>query len=144
MSTTVLSALSNTLPEIQPENPGARLVLFGVRQMGANGLNDAAAAHAFLTAFGKDFRRPLVLLRAMMAEISSTASGPIQIAPWCCPRMTAPEAGLLEILARIRTDPRRARVLLADLLAVREAHGVFATARTLATAFADLNLPLER
>lgn len=138
-----IAALGHTLPRLQPEDPGARLLLFGIRQMGAGGLHDAAAAHAFVTAFGRDFRRPLILLRSLMAEMSTASAGPIQIAPWCCARMTAAESVTLESIARAPHDPARAHLLLADLLGVRQADGVLATAHALANAFADLGLPLE-
>lgn len=138
----VSTALSTALPALQPEDAGARLFLFGVRQMGSNGLHDACAAHAFVTAFGKDFQRPLVLLRALMQEMSAMSAGPIQIAPWCCARMTGAEAALLEVLGRVRTNPQSAAVLLADMLGIRDATGVLVTAHALANAFADLALPL--
>jgi hypothetical protein len=140
---TVSSTLTIALPKLQPEDPGARLLLFGVRQMGAHGLHDACTAHAFVTAFGKGFQRPLVLLRALMQEMSAIASGPVQIAPWCCPRMTGAEAMLLDVLGRVRTNPYGASVLLADMLGVRDASGVLVTAHALANSFADLALPLD-
>jgi hypothetical protein len=139
---TVITAFSATLPTLQPEDPGARLLLFGIRQMGMHGLHDACTGHAFVTAFGKGFQRPLVLLRALMQEMSAIASGPIQIAPWCCPRMTGAEAALLQAIARVGTRPQSAAMLLSDLLGVRDASGVLVTAHALANAFADLGLPL--
>ncbi len=140
---TAIATLGLALPRLQPDDPGARLLLFGIRQMGAGGLHDAAAAHAFVTAFGRDFRRPLILLRSLMAEMSTASAGPIQIAPWCCARMTAAESATIEIIARVTHDIPRARVLLADLLGVRQVDGVLATAHALANAFTDLGLPLE-
>ena len=137
-------ALTTALPALQPRDPGARLLLFGVRQMGMHGINDACAANAFVTAFGKGFRRPLVLLRALMREMAQASAGPIQIAPWCCPRMTKAEATLLAVLAGAPANPRAAGLLLNDLLGARDASGVLATARALANAFADLGLPLDR
>jgi hypothetical protein len=131
-----------SLPALQPDDAGARLLLFGVRQMGMHGLADACAANAFVTAFGKGFQRPLVLLRALMAEMAETSAGPIQIAPWCCPRMTASEAMLLTVLGRVREQPEVAALLLRDLLGVREANGTLATAHALSNAFADMGLPL--
>jgi hypothetical protein len=136
--------LAAALPALQPEDAGARLLLFGIRQMGAHGLHDACAAHAFVTAFGREFQRPLVLLRALMAEMSTAASGPIQIAPWCCPRMTRAEATLLQVVGRAHTNPAGASLLLADLLGVREADGITAVAQALSAAFADLALPLDQ
>lgn len=134
--------IGHALPRIQPEDPGARLLLFGIRQMGANGLHDAAAAHAFVTGFGKDFRRPLLILRALMAEMSAASSGPIQIAPWCCGRMTAAEGALLDVIATVPCDPERGRLILADLLGIRRVDGVLATTHALSNAFADAGLPL--
>lgn len=141
--TTALDKFGHALPRIQPEEAGARLILFGIRQIGAGGLHDAATAHAFVTAFGKGFRRPLLLLRTMMAEMSVAASGPIQIAPWCFPRMTPAEGTLLDILALSHSNPLRCRLLLADLLGARQVDAILATATALATSFADMGLPLE-
>lgn len=140
---TLSPALTAELPAIQPEDPAARLVLFGFRQMATHGLADACAAHAFVTAFGKGFRRPLVLLRAFVAEISGTSANPIRIAPWCCPRMTAAEAALIEVLRDAPANPARTGLLLRDLLGTRDADGVAATAGALAIAFAELGLPIE-
>jgi len=136
-------SLGNALPRVQPEDPAARLLLFGVRQLGAHGLNDAATAHAFITAFGKEFRRPLLLLRTLMAEMSAASSGPIQIAPWCCARMTASEGALIEVVASVERDSERARLLLGDLLGIRRVDGMLATAHALANAFADAGMPVE-
>lgn len=135
--------LGNLLPRLQPEDPAARLLLFGIRQLGAHGLGDAAAAHAFITAFGKGFRRPLLLLRTLMAEMSAASAGPIQIAPWCCARMTASEGGLIEVIASVERDCERARLLLSDLLGIRRVDSVLATAQALANAFADAGMPVE-
>ncbi|RYY36305.1 MAG: hypothetical protein EOP59_14660 [Sphingomonadales bacterium] len=139
----VSNTLATALPALQPDDAGARLLLFGVRQMGMHGLHDACVAHAFVTAFGKDFQRPLILLRALMQEMSALSAGPILIAPWCCPRMTGAEAALLDVMGRVRTNPQAAAMLLADMLGVRDATGVLVTAHALSNAFADLALPLD-
>lgn len=137
------ATLADALPELQPEDAGARLLLFGVRQMGRHGVDDACAAHAFVTAFGKDFRRPLVLLRALMTEMARASTTPIPIAPWCCARMTGTEAALLAVLGHARSNPATAGYLLADMLGVRQASSVLATATALSNAFADLGLTLD-
>lgn len=137
------SPLATALPITQPDDPAARLFLFALRQMGAHGLADACAAHAFVTAFGKGFQRPLILLRTLVAELSAASVRPISIAPWCCPRMTPAEAALLDVLGRARTNPDAAGLLLGDLLGIRDAGGILATAHALANAFADMGLPLE-
>lgn len=138
-----VTSIIRALPRLQPEDPAARLLLFGIRQLGGHGLSDAAAAHAFITAFGTGFRRPLLLLRALMTELSATSTGPIQIAPWCCARMTASEGALLDIIACVEREHDRAALLLADLLGTRHIDGVLATTHALANAFADAGMPVE-
>ncbi len=135
--------IGHALPRHQPSDSSARLLLFGIRQLGVHGLSDAAAAHAFVTAFGKGFRRPLLLLRTLLAEISATSAGPIPIAPWCCTRMTASEGALIDVIACVERDSERARLLLSDLLGIRRVDSVLATAHALANAFADAGMPVE-
>lgn len=135
--------LAATLSARQPEDPAARLLLFTVRQMGMHGLDDACAAHAMVTAFGRNFRRPLVLTRALMTEMARVATRPIPIAPWCCPRMTGTEAMLLAILGHAGTRPEKARLLLADMLGVRDAGEILSLVEAVAAAFADNGLPLD-
>ncbi len=130
------------LPRPQPDDPAQRLLLFAFRQMGAHGLEDAAAAHAFVTAFGKNFRRPLILLRTLMLELSAAAQSPLQIAPWCCGRMTGCEAALVAAIGKTLENEAAAHLLLADTLGTRNASGPLATATALAIAFADLGMPL--
>lgn len=127
---------------VASDDPAARLIVFGLRRMGAHGLADANAAHAFMTAFGKDFRRPLILQRTWVAEMSLAATQSIQIAPWCCPRMTPAEATLVEVLARAPHDITGATLLLSDLIGAREASRPIGAGVALASAFADLALPI--
>lgn len=134
-----LSALPHTLPSCA----NARIVLFAIRRMGANGLADARAAHALFTAFGEGFRRPLTLARALMADMAATSSVPIAIAPCCCARMTASEQALLTILTRVEYAPDHALLLMQDLLGHRRVDGVLASAAALAAAFADEGRPIS-
>jgi hypothetical protein len=136
-------ALAEMLPHGRPAQADRLLLLYGIRRTGAQGLHDAATAHAFMTAFGSHFRRPLLLLRALMAEVSKTSASPIQIAPCCCPRMTGGEAALLEVIGSVETQPERADLLLRDLLGVRHAGGTAATAHLLALAFREGGRPLD-
>ncbi|GGB35729.1 hypothetical protein GCM10011380_26400 [Sphingomonas metalli] len=130
------------LPHALPTCPNARLVLFAMRRMGAHGLADARAAHAIFTDFGQSFRRPLVLMRALMSDLAHSAEGTIAIAPCCCARMTPAEAALITILARIETAPDSARFLMADLLGTRRVEGTLMSAAALAAAFADEGRPV--
>lgn len=137
-------SIAQALPYRLPDDENARLALFVIRRMGAFGLADAQAAHAMVVAFGQQFRRPLVLLRTVMAEIAATASGSITIAPGCCCRMTRAEAAVLEALARAETEPEAARLMLGDLLGNRRVDGVLASVGAVAAAFADAGRPIAR
>lgn len=130
------------LPHALPECPNARVLLFAMRRMGANGLSDARAAHAMFTMFGEAFRRPLTLMRGLMADMAAHAAAAISIAPCCCARMTASEQVLLAILARVEIRPDSARLLMQDLLGQRHVDGVLASAAAVATAFADEGRPV--
>ncbi|HVJ00092.1 MAG TPA: DUF6628 family protein [Sphingomonas sp.] len=141
---TSTETIAHALPHALPDDPDVRLVLFAIRRLGAQGLNDACAAHAFVTAFGEGFRRPLVLMRAFMLDVASAAAQPISIAPCCCQRTTASEAALLDVLARAETNPEKARLLLADQLGTRAVDGVLASAAAVAAAFADAGRPILR
>lgn len=134
--------VGHAVPHVMPDCPNARLALFAMRRMGAHGLSDAPASNAMLNGFGLDFRRPLILLRALMADVSGSANGRIAIAPCCCTRMTAAENALLTVLARIETAPGMARLLLADLLGIRRVDGVLTSAAAVAAAFADAGRPI--
>ena len=142
MTVTPAPAPTQMLPHAMPACPSGRLALFAIRRIGAHGLADAHAAYAMLNGFGEGFRRPLVLMRALMADLATTANGPIAIAPCCCMRMTAAEGAVLTVLARAETTPEAARLLLADLLGIRRIDGVLASATALAAAFADAGRPI--
>lgn len=137
-----LAALAHPLPHALPDDASARLALFAIRRLGAHGLNDAHAAHAFMTTFGEGFRRPLVLMRAFMQELAASATQPIAIAPCCCPRATPSESALLTVLTRAPSAPCTAWTLLADQLGTRDVGAVLACAEALAAAFADAGRPL--
>lgn len=144
MTANPLSALTlpAALPHLLPEDPNARLLLFAFRRMGAHGLDDAHAAQALIEGFGTDFRRPLTLLRAMMADLAGGATCAIAIAPCCCRRMTHAEQAVLTIVARAEASPATARLLLSDLIGVRQPDGVMASITVVAQAFADAGRPV--
>ena len=62
------------LPRSMPHGYGNRLFLYTMRRMASAGVNDAHAANAMLGAFGRSYRRPLVLMRAMMLEVARCAT----------------------------------------------------------------------
>lgn len=141
-ASTLLASVTTLLPHPLPPCENARIALFTMRRMGAHGLSDARAAHTLFTAFGQGFRRPLVLMRGLMADLAGSAAGTIAIAPCCCPRMTPAESAMLSILARVEIAPESARYLMSDLLGVRRIEGVLTSAAAVAAAFADEGRPV--
>jgi len=109
---------------------------------GAGGIADAHAAHAIFTGFGRGYRRPLVLLRALMAELSRVSSAQLKVAPCCCPRMTSDEAMLVDLIAEAPLRPSEVHQALRDLLHVKACPGALSSAEAVASAFADLGMPL--
>ncbi|RJF94151.1 hypothetical protein D3876_01280 [Sphingomonas cavernae] len=110
--------------------------------MAVAGLDDAHAAHAVFAHFGMSYRRPLVLIRAMMAEIARASQQIVKVAPCCCLRMTPDEATLLKTVEQAADQPRRAHTLLGDLMGTADCLGVLTTAQAVGQAFADLGKPL--
>jgi len=125
-----------------PAGGGARILIEAVRRIGVGGLNDAYAASLMMGAFGLSFRRPLVLVRAMMAELARASHQSIMIAPACCCRATIAEMLLLRIVSEARDDPRRAHALIGDLCGIDRGLGILSSAQAVAQAFEDLGRPI--
>lgn len=131
------------LPRPMPTGYGNRLFLFVMRRMASAGVNDAHAANAMLGAFGRSYRRPLVLMRAMMLELARASSRKILVAPCCCARMTADEGMLMQATGEALRDPNVAYEQLSDLLGNDHALGALTCMQAVAQAHADLGRPLE-
>lgn len=119
-----------------------RVTLFALRRMALAGLGDAMAASAMLNHFGIGFRRPLLLLRATMLELSAGAERTIALAPGCCRRMTRDEARILAVLRHAPADEPRARRHLARLTGAAQSPRVLCTAGAYGWALRDLGRPL--
>jgi hypothetical protein len=135
--------INSILPHRGPSDLNRRLLLFGIRRLASAGLNDAHAAHAMLIAFGRSFRRPLILLRAMMAELSRASDQRILVAPCCCMRVTTAEHLLLQAVAIANDRPREAYQQLQLVLGTENCLGALSSAQAVSLAFADLGKPLE-
>lgn len=136
-------ATSTALPFASPVDKNRRLLLYCVRRMGAFGLHDAHAANAMLGTFGMSYQRPLVMLRAFLAETARTSERKISIAGCCCPRMTFDEARLIDAIASSETDMRNAALQLRTTLGTPNCLGALGAAQAVQSAFADLGHPLE-
>lgn len=135
-------SLSAILPHPIPRQAPAQLILFTVRRMAIGGLTDAHAANALLGRFGKSYRRPLVLMRALMAELARNAHRPIIVAPCCCGRMTQAETMLLSAIATANVDVAHAHEQLSVLSGTPDCIGALTSAQAVAQAFGDLGQPL--
>jgi hypothetical protein len=139
---TAAARFDAALPAPLPFDDAGRVLLFAIRRMAAGGLDDAHAAHILFIRFRMAHRRPLVLLRALMLELSRTAQQPIQVAPCCCPRMTAAEATLIDTIRIAILDPHAAHDMVSDIAGTPDCLGALTTAQAVSEAFADGGLPL--
>ncbi|CAM3221649.1 Carboxymuconolactone decarboxylase-like domain-containing protein [Sphingomonas antarctica] len=126
------------VPHPIPVEPVARILLYAMRRMAIGGLDDAHAANVLLGQFGLSYRRPLIILRALMLEVSSTSQRSISIAPCCCRRMTADEALLLGSVESATGRPDLACRLMAELTATLDCLAPVSAAQALGQAFEDM------
>jgi hypothetical protein len=126
-----------------PQNPVARTLIYAIRKIAVGGLNDAFAAHAMLSLFGSRSRRPLLLLRALMAELARVSRRQLVVGPCCCPRATLAEAELLLVISLACERPAFVHARLCQLLAVEHALGALSSAQAVDQACADLGHPLS-
>jgi hypothetical protein len=127
-----------------PGGYGNRLFLFVMRRMASAGVNDAHAANAMLGAFGRSYRRPLVLMRAMMLELARASSRRIMVAPCCCGKMTTDEAEMMEAVGDALRAPQAAYEAIGALLGNDQALGALTCLQAVAQSYLDLGRPLER
>lgn len=125
-----------------PCSQSDRITLFAIRAMATGGLADARAASTLLNAFGLHFRRPLILLRAVMVELTSGTARRIAVAPGCCQRLTGDEARLLAALRHAPANEVRARRRLAALTGRRENPRLLCVSAAYGWALRDLGRPL--
>jgi len=130
-------------PTPMPGGYGNRLFLYAMRRMASAGVNDAHAANAMLGGFGRSYRRPLILMRAMMLELARTSSRKILIAPCCCSRMTSDEALMMQAVGTALRSPRTAYDNIATLLGNDHALGALTCLQAVAQAHNDLGRPLD-
>lgn len=101
------------------EAPALRLTLLLVRRMAAHGMDDAHATQAAFGFFGLGYRRPLILLRALMLEMARASTRRIYISPCCRLQMTEDEALLIETIAQARPQHMPVHRALSSLLGAR-------------------------
>jgi hypothetical protein len=124
--------------------PAGLFFLRIVRMMAVGGVNDARAASLLLSQFGANYRRPLVLIRAMMLELSRASRRKILLAPPCCGRITADEALMLSALERSDAEFALCHADALKLLDRDIAIGPATCFQAVSHCFADLGAPISR
>lgn len=134
-------SLSGGPRPFKPHEPARRLLLRTVRSMTIGGINDANAAALLLGRFGRAYRRPLVLTRALVLELARTSNRRITLAPPCCSRITRDEAVMLRALARPESEFAACHQDVCRLLGRNDALAATTCFQAVASCFADLGAP---
>lgn len=132
------SKLATMLPHVAPVCGDARTLLFAIRRMAVDGLHDAFATNALFAAYGLRYRKPLVLLRALLVDIARTARSNIIVAPCCVPRMTAHEYALLSAIS----DPADGAFYMEPLLKPHTASSAVTTIAALSETLIEMGRPV--
>jgi hypothetical protein len=118
-----------------------------IRLMAVGGINDARATAMLLAQFGRNHRRALVLIRAMMLEIARISNRTILLAPPCCGRITRDEALLLSALGRDEAEFSACHGDACALLGHEDSPGYALGAATcfqaVSACFADMGAPFS-
>ena len=136
-------AIACQLPLPVPQEASLRLMLMLFRRMATHGLRDGRAIMLAVDGFGTGFRRPLVLLRAFIAELATRSGRQITVAPCCALRMTMDEARVLGVLAAAGSTGDCAAHHLRMLTDRFDVAEPLSAAEALNAALADLGRPLE-
>jgi len=138
------SRIADTHPAGLNRTDAPRLLfLKTARLMAIGGANDARAASVMMGWFGRNYRRPLVLMRALMLEMARISQRRIQLAPPCSNRLTRDEAMMLRALAREEWQIDRCHEDACALLAVDDALGTATCFQAVANCFEDMGAPLR-
>lgn len=126
------------LPYAAPMCGDTRIILYAFRRMATHGIQDAHAVSALMTAYGMRYRKPLLLLRALLIDIARNSSKTIVVAPCCDPRMTEHENALLKAI----NEPPVAEQHLSVLLDTGKTSIAAATTAALSESLAAMGRPL--
>lgn len=100
-------AHSHDSPALDLPLPARRHQTLGLvilRRLAAHGLQDARASLLALDAAGTDFRRLLVLARALVLDLSRSSRRKILLAPCCAAGMTRDEGLLMALVGGAGLD----------------------------------------
>jgi hypothetical protein len=135
-------AVFQDLPLAVPNDPDLALVLALLRRMAARDLHEPEIAEIAHQGFGRNFERPLTLLRAYLIETASASTRQIRIAPGATGRMTADEGRMLSILSAAAHRPGTVPGLLEELCASDRVDAPRAIVGLLANVLTEAGCPL--
>lgn len=147
--------MRRTSPPLSPPSPVAdlrpsmasatttQLFLFVTRRMALCGIDDAMAASALMARFGAAYRRPLVLMRALLLELSRASQRKISLSAPCCVRRTDDENAMLRALTHGEGDSRACHAQTCRLLGLTSAIGATTCFQAVGQCFADLGAPFR-
>ena len=121
--------------------PALRVTLLLVRRMAAHGIDDAHATQAALGFFGLGYRRPLILLRALILEMARGSNRRIRISPCCSFQMTEDEGLLIDTITHARPRERTAHKSMRSLLGGANHLPALSAAMAYHDALADMGHP---
>lgn len=121
---------------------GERLFLLLLRRMVMFGINDATCASVLITAGGTAWRKPLMMMRALVMEVARHSHRKISINPPCAIRTSRDEQAMLRILTVGKADPARSHRDTAVLLGRVDSLSPLGCFYAVADAFSDIGLPL--
>ena len=110
-----VESTKNLLPLAVPADPDLALVLLLIRKMASGSLHDQALAALAYQAFGREYERPLTLIRAYLIETCNASVRPVQLVRQECARMTYDEGRLIDALVLSLRDGEGARGHLQEL-----------------------------
>lgn len=133
MMTTTRTLIRSTRP--LPNDAGGRLLLAVLRRMRWHGPDDALASSRLFGRFGQTAPRALFVTR-MLAAALGEAPTPLDYGTTQRTRMTIAEAMLIDAAGRVASDPAAARLLLRDVLGMRNVERPLAALHAVGEAFA--------
>lgn len=137
-----MESLEKVLALAVPQDPDLAMVLLMIRKIAAGELDDSQLANLGYQAFGREFERPLTLIRAYLIETASASTRQLRIVRQNHPKMTHDEGMMLDALALVRPDADAAQALLRQLCGSADVSAPLAAAHLLARALIDLGCPL--
>ncbi|UVI38174.1 DUF6628 family protein [Qipengyuania spongiae] len=95
---------SNTLDLPLPARRQQTLGLVLLRRIAGHGLHDARATMLAMDAAGVDFRKLLVITRALVVDLARTSRRKIKLAPCCASGMTRDEGLIMALIGGAGLD----------------------------------------